>query len=188
MKRLTMRALLALLILPLLLTSTACSSRTDEADTGGVTLVVSDFDEVPLRVSVNGANSLVTIGEIELQSLVLEPGVVPNTGTQTIELRSYEVRFEREDTGTRVPNSLVQSIFGTVEPAQTTLFENVPILAAEQLLNTPLSDLLFVNGGFDKETGSQVIRLRLRMVFFGRTVSGREVATEPQFLSIEFTP
>jgi hypothetical protein len=61
-------------------------------------------------------------------------------------------------------------------------------MGAEQFLNPPLEDLLFINGGVDSETGSQVIKLRFRLRFFGRTLTGDQVATEPASFDIEFVP
>jgi hypothetical protein len=61
-------------------------------------------------------------------------------------------------------------------------------MSAEQLLNPPLSDLLIENGGIDSETGSPIITLELRVRFFGRTISGQDVATAPIRFDVEFTP
>lgn len=179
---------LLLLALALVLSAGACSDA-GETDTGGVELVISDFDEAPIQVSVNQvANAgLVTLGEIELESLVENPDL-GTSDLQTIELRRYEVRYFRNDTGTRVPPTLVDGLLGTVPPGGTTTIENLPILRSEQIFNPPLSDLLFVNGGFDQETGSSVILLNVRLRFFGETLGGREVATSGQVLTVEFQP
>jgi hypothetical protein len=103
-------------------------------------------------------------------------------------MRSYEVVFTRADTGTRVPTPLVDGLISTVPPGGNTTYDNLPILRSEQLLNPPLSDLLFANGGTDDETGSDVIKLNLRIRFFGRTLGGREVVSLPQTFPIEFRP
>lgn len=166
-----------------------CSSDAGETDTGGVELVVTEFDGLPSIVSVNQAASvgLVTVDEIELTSIVENPSLGVSD-LQTIELRTYEIRFTRADTGTRVPTPLVERLFSTVSPGGTADFGNLPILRSEQLLNPPLSDLLFVNGGFDRETGSDVIRLNFHLRFFGRTLSGRDIVTSPQSFTVEFVP
>lgn len=174
--------------LALVVTLGGCSSGVGETDSGGVALVVSQFDGLASTVSVNDAAAagLVTVDEIQLESIIENPNRVSDL--QTIELRTYEVRFTRADSGTRVPTPLVERIFSTVPPGGTSTFNNLPILRNEQLLNPPLSDLLFVNGGFDPETGSEVIRLNFNVRFFGRTLGGRDVVTSTQSFSVDFVP
>lgn len=183
-----LRALRLLLLLPLAagLAVLGCSDA-GEVDSGGVSLVIADFDGLPFRVAVNIAGAAVQVDEIELESIVQNPDL--GTGNlQTIELRSYEVRYTRADTGTRVPTPLVQGLLGTVSPGGTTTLENLPVMLAEQMLNPPVSDLLFVNGGFDRETGSEVIKLNLIIRFFGRTLGGRDVVSNSQSFAVEFVP
>lgn len=182
-------ALVGALSVVVLMALGGCSSDAGETDTGGVELIVTEFDGLPSLVSVNDAAAagLVTVEDLELTSVVENParGV---SQLQTIELRTYEIRFTRADAGSRVPTPLVERIFSTVSPGGTADFGNLPILRTEQLLNPPLSDLLFVNGGFDRETGSDVIRLNFHLRFFGRTLSGRDVVTSPQSFTVEFVP
>lgn len=183
-----LRALRLLLLLPLAagLVALGCSDA-DEVDSGGVSLVIADFDGLPIRVAVNTAGAAVQVEEIELESIIQNPDL--GTGNlQTIELRSYEVRFTRADTGTRVPTPLVQGLLGTVPPGGSTTLENLPVMLAEQMLNPPVSDLLFVNGGSDRETGSEVIKLNLIIRFFGRTLGGRDVVSNAQSFAVEFVP
>lgn len=167
----------------------ACEGRTDKTDAGGVLLSVSDFDGLPIQVSVNAAvaaGGLVQVDQITIQNIAKDP-----TGTTSalmnVELQSYEVTFSRADGGTRLPPPLVRGIFGSAPVGGTDQLLNLPILTLDQLDNPPLSDLQFVNGGFDRETNSQVVTLRCRLVFFGKTLSGDDVATAPAFFSIDFT-
>jgi 3-keto-L-gulonate-6-phosphate decarboxylase len=55
-----------------------------------------------------------------------------------------------------------------------------------QLQNPPLSDLLAVNGGVDRETGAETILLDVSIVFFGRTLSGDEVQSSPLRKTVQF--
>src|SRR5690242_2656169 len=101
-------SLLSLAVLVLALGS--CRSRTDRSG-GSVLLSVTDFDGLPLSVSATAGPT--SIGEITLQNFAKDPnGTVSDL--QSIELRSYEVRFSRRDTGTRVPPPMVKSIFSLV--------------------------------------------------------------------------
>ncbi len=174
-----------LLCLVALLALSGCESRTDRSE-GGVILSVSDFDGLPVRVFVNDS-SAVQVDTITIQNLPKDP----NAGTSTlmnVEMTSYEVRYERVDAGTRVPPPLVEGIFGVAPVNGTTVYDNLVIMGAEQFLNPPLEDLLFINGGIDTETGSRVIKLRFRLRFFGRTLTGDAVSTQPATFDIEFVP
>lgn len=184
---------LLILVLPLALVAAGCSGDAGETDTGGVELVVGEFDGLPSLISVNAVAdplsgvALVTIGEITIDSLIENPGA-PTSDLQTVVMDTYEVVFTRADAGTRLPTPLVERVLGTIPPGGDVDYENLPILRSEQLLNPPLSDLLFLNGGFDTETGSDVIRLNFNLRFFGRTVGGRDVATPVQSFTVELVP
>jgi hypothetical protein len=165
----------------------ACESRTDRTDSGGVLLSVSDFDGLPLRVGVNAAGAILQVDEFTIENIAKDPtGVV--SSLMNVELGSYEVTYTRADTGTRVPPPYVKGLFGVVPVNGTATFENLDVMGADQFLNQPLSDLDFANGGFDKETGSRVVRLNLSIRFFGRTLSGDAVQTAPSQFTVEFIP
>jgi hypothetical protein len=194
MRHLWKSSRLLILVLPLAFFGVAgCSGDAGETDTGGVEIVVSDFDGLPLLVSVNAAADplsgigLVTVDQINVESLIENPSN-PTTDLQTVVMETYEIRFTRADAGTRVPTPLVERVLGTISPGGDTTYDNLPILRAEQLLNPPLSDLLFLNGGFDSETGSDVIRHNSNPRFFGRPVGGRDVATPVQSFTVELVP
>jgi hypothetical protein len=157
-----------------------CRSRTDRSQ-GTVLLSVSDFSGLPVSVSVTTSTSF-QIGRVTLRNIAKDP-----TGTtgdlQTIELRNYEVVYRRRDTGTRVPPPAVQAIFGEVTVNGTKDILNVPILFSDQLQSEPLLDL--VNFGVDRETGTAVIVLDVSMTFFGRTLSGDDIASAPATFTIE---
>ena len=181
MRKLTRSVLLALLAFGLL----SCEARTDRTDTGGVLLTISDFDGLPIAVSVN-SSTFVQVDSLTIQSVVLNPAA-PTSDLMTVELKSYQVRYRRVDNGTRTPNPLVEGFFGNVPQGSTDTINNLVIMGPEQLRNVPLSDLLFINGGFDKETGSPFIKLELELTFFGETLSGDEVSTAPARFAIDFS-
>ena len=110
------RALLLLLIVPALAVA-SCRARTDRSE-GTVVLTVSDFDGLPVSVSLNSeinATNRVpfSIDSITLRNVSKEPGGTTSP-LQDIEIRSYEVTFRRRDTGTRVPPPFTQGLFGVV--------------------------------------------------------------------------
>lgn len=164
-----------------------CESRTDKVDGGGVLLSISDFDGLPVVVSVNQAEGagLVQIDEVTIDNVVKNP-VGGSSDLMNVEMESYEITFRRADTGSRLPPPLVRNIFGVVPVNGSETYENLPILTLEQLQRAPLSDLLLVNGGLDTETGADTILLNLSMRFFGRTLSGDRVDTAPARFTLEF--
>jgi hypothetical protein len=185
-KRRFAAALLALAVIPAVLAG--CSSRVDESE-GGVILSVSDFDELPLIASVNalGFPPVLQVGEITIQNLPKDPNG-DTSDLMNVEMQSYEVVYTRIDSGTRTPTPLVRSLFGVAPVNGTVVYENLPVMASEQLANPPMSDLLVLNGGIDSETGGRSITLELRIRFFGRTLTGDNVATAPIRFDVEFVP
>lgn len=177
------RTVSVLFLAVLVLSFGSCRSRTDRSE-GSVILSVTDFDGLPLLVSVSGGGPT-QIGEVTLQSFAKDPsGTISDL--QSIELRSYEVRFSRRDTGTRLPPPLVKSIFSLVPPNGTVTITNLPFLSIDQLFNPPISDL--ATRGSDQETGSQVIVLNVTMRFFGRTLAGDNIASDPASFTVEVVP
>ncbi|MGH9363071.1 MAG: hypothetical protein ACRD2T_14265 [Thermoanaerobaculia bacterium] len=175
------RNLLLLLLLPLALLA-ACRARTDRSE-GTVVLTISDFDGLPVVVSATAGPF--SIEEVELRNVAKDP--TGNTSDlQDIEIRSYEVRYTRLDTGTRVPPPLVEAVFGNVQVNSTTLYENLPFMRANQIFNPPISDL--ADFGRDRETNSTVIPLNVTMRFFGRTLSGDDIASAPASFTIDVVP
>jgi hypothetical protein len=156
-----------------------------DVDSGGVLLRVSNFDGLPLAVSVSSSAGLVTIDSITLSNIVANPNS-PTTDLQSIQVRQAEITFRRRDTGQRLPPPFIetQSLFVPVGSTATLL--GLPILRSTHLSNLPLSDL--ANFGRDTETGSSVILLDITVRFFGQTVSGRDIASEPFSFTVEFRP
>lgn len=178
------KPILLLLLIAAALTVSSCRSRTDLSE-GTVLLSVSDFDGLPISISLGDGNTPFIIEEIELRNVAKDPNGT-TSDLQDIELRSYEVRYRRRDTGTRVPPPTVQGIFGIVPVGGTTDLSNVPFLFTDQLQNPPLKDL--VDFGRDTETGTAVVVLDVSMRFFGRTLSGDDIVSDPATFTIEVRP
>jgi hypothetical protein len=175
--------IVSLLVIGLL----GCESRTDRTDGGGVLLSITDFDGLPIAVSVNFAGGFVQVGEIVVTNVVKNPNQV-SSDLMNVEIESYEVTYTRADTGTRLPPKYVAGLFGVAPAAGTFTVENLPVLGPAQFSVPPLADLLFVNGGFDKETGDTKIIMNCHIRFFGRTLSGDAVISEPGNFTLTFTP
>jgi hypothetical protein len=173
------RAVLLLLLVVPALVVTSCNSRTDRSE-GTVLLSVSDFDGLPTAISVT--NGPFTIDSVTVRSIAKDP-----TGTTSalmdVELRAFEITYRRRDTGSRTPPALSQTIFGTVPVNGTDTITNLPFLTSDQTLSQPLRDLR--DFGVDRETGTAVVVLDVTIRFFGRTISGDDVATQPASFTIE---
>lgn len=162
-----------------------CSARTDKTDAGGVILSISHFDGLPVVVSASNDGPLVQIGTVTLQNIAKNISQ-PTSDLMNVEIHSYEVTFTREDGGTRNPPKLVESVFGVAPVNGTFQLDNGPFMRYDQFNNPPLKDLLVY--GRDTETGTQVIRLRVSIQFFGKTLSGDSVASTPGYFTIDVTP
>lgn len=179
------KTLLLLALVVLALPTLSCNQRTDK-DAGNVILTISSFDELPFRIGVN-SNTVVQVGQLTLTNVPKDPnGTV--SALMDIELRSFEVTFTRADVGTRLPPARVAGIFGNVPVNGQDQIDNLDVMGLDQLRNPPLSDLLFQNGGFDNETGSQVIQVNFHLRFFGRTLAGDSVASNTASFMVEFVP
>ena len=161
-----------------------CEQRTDKVDAGGVILSVSEFDGLPLQVSVS-SGSLV-VGEIVIESIAKNESQ-PTSPLMNVEMQRVETTFTRADTGTILPPPYVAAIFGVTPIGGDQTYENLPLMGPDQFLSRPLSDLLLQNGGFDKETGQEYVRLNVIVRFFGQTLSGDSVETEPISFTVTFT-
>ncbi len=173
---------LALALLPL--TLGGCRSSTDRSE-GAVLLTVSNFDLLPVAVDLSESAVPISIGTLTLRNITKDP-TGSTSELQSIELRTVEVRFARRDTGTRVPPPLVQGIFGLVTPNGSFTLTGLPVLTSDQILSQPLKDLRDL--GRDSETGTAVVVLDVSVRFFGRTLSGDEIVSDPARFTTEIRP
>lgn len=176
------RKVTVLLSLILALAVAGCNSRTDRSE-GSVILSVSTFNELPSVVSAT--TGPFSIGSVTLSNIPKDPSGT-TSALQTIELRSYEARFIRRDTGRRTPPTLVGALFSNIPVGGQATLTNLPILLSDQTLNPPIVDL--ARSGADPETGTTVIVLDVSLRFFGRTLSGDNIVSAPATFTIEVRP
>jgi hypothetical protein len=165
--------------------ATGCEtdSRSHETDDGGILLSISRFGTIPVVLSAS--DGYASIDSITVQSIVKNPGQ-GSSQLMTVELDSYEVTYSRLDTGTRVPPRLKEYFVGTVTAGGTFTLLNGPYMRYEQFVGPPLEDLREL--GYDPETNSTVIRLKVGIQFFGRTITGDVVQTEPGYFTLDVVP
>lgn len=184
MKRKLLLSLVCLLVLlPL---GGGCRSRTDRS-TGPVVLTFGNIGPVPITVSVTSADAAggVVIPTFTIDSVLKDPSGVPSS-LENVEITSYQVTYQRLDTGTRVPPPLVATISEEVPVNGSGTITNLPILLINQLNNPPLSDL--AHFGYDTQTGTAIIVLNVQVQFFGNTLSGDAVQSSISSNTIQFTP
>jgi hypothetical protein len=168
----------------------ACNTneRTGKTDDGGIILSISSFDGLPISISASQESqtgSTVTVGEIVVTSIVKSPSQ-PTSQLMTVEMDSYEVTYQRADLGTRVPPRLKNFLLGSVPAGGTFTLNNGPILRIDQFEEQPIEDMLDL--GYDSETTSTVIRLKVGIQFFGRTIAGDIVETAPGYFTLDIVP
>jgi hypothetical protein len=96
-----------------------------------------------------------------------------------VNLESYRVTFRRTDGGTAVPAPQTFGGGGLLPSGGQTTLNNFPVMYASAIQASPLDQLLPFNGGIDRETGRTEIDTAFDVVFFGRTVSGHRVESQP---------
>lgn len=162
-----------------------CQESTDRVDSGGVLLRITDFGTLPLVLSLSGDLGLLQIDSITMRSFLADPNGT-SSDLMTIQLDSYEVTYTRADRGTVVPRPLVERIFGSVPVNGTNEVNNLNFLRLDQLAAQPFSGL--ARDGRDDETGSSAIALNVHFRFYGKTLSGRAVASDTASFTIEVVP
>jgi hypothetical protein len=177
------KALSSLGLILLLIAVNSCRANTDKTP-GSVVIVLSDFNGLPVQVSARTGPFQITT--VTVRAFLKDPGATTTTNLENVEIKSYQIVYRRRDSGTRTVPTLEQGLFGFVAPNSTTVFNNLPILLSDQLLNPPLHDLATL--GFDSETRSTVIPLDCTITIFGTSLSGDKVASDPSTFTIEVTP
>jgi hypothetical protein len=170
-----------LVALCLLFVLAGCQGRTDRTDSGGVLLSAS-FSNAPTQVVTSTTVLLPVIPTTTIQNVVADPSGTSST-LENVELRTYQVVYTRADTGTRVPPPLVAPLSGIVPANGSLTITGLNLMTNAQFGNPPISDI--DKFGVDRETGSIVVELNVSITFFGRTLSGKEVASVPTGFRME---
>jgi hypothetical protein len=185
----TRKILLLLCSLAVFMLAGSCRTRTDRT-AGTVLLTYGNITGIPTLVSMASIVGAGGPGQVVIQNFILQSVNKDPNGTtsslQDIEVNEYQVTYKRQDSGTRLPPTLVAGLEVSVPINSTGTITNLPILRTNQLLNPPLYDL--VKYGFDTETGTAVIVLECMVTFYGQTLSGDSVSSAPADFTIEFTP
>ena len=176
-------AALALSVFAILGCST--NKRAGETDDGGVILSFVGFGTIPLGMSASLDCDFFQVDSMSVRSILKSPGQ-PTSDLMIVELQGYEVTYERLDNGTRVPPRLVHRIAGSIDPGGTFELLNPPLFEIDQCNSQPLEDMQDL--GFDPETTSTVIHMKLGIRFFGKTIAGDDVETQVAHITFDIVP
>lgn len=169
----------------LMLALLGCSGDVGKTESGGVTLSITDFNGLPVAISASDTTELATIGSLTVSNITIDPSGT-SSDLMNVEIQSYQVTFTRADTGTRLPPTLVNYVFGVAPANGTFVLLNGPFMRADQFNAQPLLDLQ--NLGHDSETGSRSVLLRVGLRFFGHTLGGKAVESNTAQFTLEVTP
>lgn len=182
MKRTMSRALLlAAALLPL---AAGCTNKQGETESP-VYMTTNLVTGTPQALSFN----IATGAPLQLSSMVVtshakSPAVTDPQGFQTIELQSYVVHYTRLDGGTKVPPDETFAVGGTIPLGGSLTLSNYPVIEPSAVQASPFDQLLPFNGGIDTQTGQPTIHLGITVTFYGETVAGTRVKSDPATLDI----
>ena len=161
---------------------------------GGSSTLDNTEASVFLTVEIEGYNPdidiCVQLGDVFIEDMKIESSTKDPNGTisanQDVNLNRWVISPYRTDGGSTASPEWIydQTVF--VAAGGTASLSNYRVYPLEFLSEIPLSYLLPENGGFDPETGETNIRESLQLQIFGRTVSGKSVATEPIPIAFNF--
>jgi hypothetical protein len=166
----------------------SCGGNSTLDDTEAAVYITVDIEEYNPDIDVCtylAAGTDMTISKLTIQSQPKSPTSTLNN-QQDVRITRWVITPERMDGGS---TASPQAIFdqGVIVPAGgNNDLENWRIYPVEYLDEVPLAHLLPENGGVDPETGNHNIRQRLVLQLYGKTMSGKSVASEPQPIQFNF--
>jgi hypothetical protein len=161
----------------------------DKVDTGGVIIVISEYNLPDLPAVMSAAGNFPNVFGPNSSLTVRNGSRIPGGATSQmmdVLIEGYVVSFTRGDTGTRVPPTLTEPVGGLVPVGGTMTQTGVILMRQDQFESGPLRDLRLT--GRDPETNSTVIRLVWHLKFFGKTISGERIETPAISFNLDVTP
>ena len=164
------------LALAALVAAAACTNKEGESESPVFITVAIPNQPGFIDVTVPAPVQLETMN---LVSHLKSPTASDPQHFADVNLSSYRVTFRRTDGGTAVPAPQTFGGAGLIPSGGTLTLNNFPIMTASSIQASPLDQLLPFNGGIDRETGKSEIDTAFDIVFFGETVSGHRVESQP---------
>jgi hypothetical protein len=120
----------------------------------------------------------ITIPTMTINSELKDPLATDPQGFADVQLNQYTVVYRRADGGTIVPPVQTFAAGVLVPSGGSSTLSDFPVISQTALQGSPFDQLFPFNGGIDRETGSNEIRMFYDVTFFGNTVSGMRVQSE----------
>ena len=117
----------------------------------------------------------ITIPTMTVAAALKNPTADDPQGLSNVQLNTYTVTYRRADGGTVVPPVQTFSAGTLVQSGGSSTLTDFPLLSQTAVQGPPFDQLFPFNGGIDRETGSNEIRMFYDVTFFGLTVSGKRV-------------
>jgi hypothetical protein len=166
------------------------------ASCGGNSTLDNDESVVFLTVNIDLYNPDIDVcsqaGDISVDSFTItwnakDPDLQDISAAQDVNLTRWVVTPERVDGGTTTSPVWSHDVHVHVPAEGQADLSNWRVYPLEYLDDLPLSYLFPENGGFDPETGNTNIRQTLNVRIYGRTVSGKAIATPVIPFAFNFT-
>ncbi|MGV8039794.1 MAG: hypothetical protein AB2L07_06870 [Thermoanaerobaculaceae bacterium] len=156
-----------------------CSGGNHSADDEADIILSVDIPEGIADVAVNQGGD-VAVPNITIKSQAKAPGRTLSQQSDAI-LNEWVVTFTRTDGGT-VTSPMWRNYYSVYVPAGgNASLSNYRVMPVDFLSQPPLNQLWPQNGGFDKETGKDNIRQKMRVDIYGKTVAGQKVSVGFEF-------
>jgi len=166
------KILLGVVLAGALTLASGCTNKEGQTE-ASVFLTVDLTDQAGLT-NLNPPRTL-TLPTMVVHSHLKDPAAADPQGFSNVQLSQYTVAYRRADGGTIVPPLQTFAAGGLIESGGDRTFNDFPILSQTAMQGTPFDQLFPFNGGVDRETGSNEIRMFYDITFFGLTVSGQRV-------------
>jgi hypothetical protein len=154
---------------------TACTNKQGSSESP-VFLTVDLTDQAGLTVI--DPPRTITIPTMTVKSSLKNGAATDPQGFANVQLNQYTVVYRRADGGTIVPPVQTFAAGFLLPSGGTSTLTAFPILSQTAIQGPPFDQLFPFNGGVDRETGSNEIRMFYDVTFFGVTVSGQRVQSE----------
>lgn len=161
----------------------------DKVDTGGVIIVISEYDLEGLPAMMSATAEFPIVGSSDATLVVRNQARIPNSATSQmmdVIIEGYEVSFTRGDTGRATPPTLTEPVGGLVTANGTMTQNGLILLRQDQFERGPIRDLM--RTGKDPETDSTVVRLVWHLKFYGHTISGERIETNTISFNLDVVP
>jgi len=162
----------------------SCGGNTSLDNDEAVVWLTSEIVLYTPDIDICTQNFDVVISQMDITSHI--KGGVTVSAAQDVTLTRWVIEPYRTDGGTTASPNWINDASVYVPAGGNASLSDWRVFPVEYFYVPPLSYLLPENGGFDPETGGRNTRQSLRLVLYGRTSGGTEIATQPISIAFNF--